>query len=98
MLQLTIQILLINFLVSAFVTIIIYLMNKKYRVLNPLFLFIVASIGTFIGSSIAMHIPIFEVTNNSLTLKNILLFLPGLMLSLCFIFVWIKGSRSESYF
>lgn len=94
---LSIQILLINFIVAGLITAIIYFSNKKVRYFNPLLLFIISSIGTFLGTSLAMLIPQMTFNSESLFIKNIITTIPGILLAFLFIYIWIKGSKSEGY-
>ncbi len=94
---LSIQILLINFIVAGIITAFIYFSNKKIRHFNPLLLFIISSIGTFLGTSMAMLLPQITFKSNTLFINNIIISIPGILLSVLFIYIWIKGSKSEGY-
>lgn len=94
MLLLSTQILIINFLVSALITAIVYFFKKSVRHVNPLLLFLVSSLGSFLGSLLAIVLPTFEET----LIQSLILLLPGSLLSVLFIFIWARGVKSESYF
>ena len=96
--QLSIQILLVNFISAALISVIIYFSNKEVRCCNPIIMFIISSLGTFLGSSFVFFLPNFNIYFNSFILKNIIMTIPGILLSILFVFIWLKGSKSESYF
>ncbi|QEN03207.1 hypothetical protein EW093_00310 [Thiospirochaeta perfilievii] len=95
---LSLQILLINFIVAVSITAIIYITNKSARKINLILIFIISSFGTFLGGTLAMFFPLNLITHNSLLVKNIIFTIPGILLSLLFIVIWVRGSKSESYF
>lgn len=97
MIFLSFQFLLINFIVAGIVTSSIYIFNKKFRRCNPIVLFIVSSLGTFIGTIIVMFIPDFEFIISTFLLKTVISILPGVILSFIFINVWIHGSETTGY-
>ncbi len=97
MLLLSLQILLINFLISGFITALIYLTNKRVRHVNPLSLYIISSLGTFIGTLIAMFLPSITNYTDSKLLNSVFLIIPGITLSVIFIKIWVRGSKAEGY-
>lgn len=94
---LSIQILLINFIVAGIITAIVYFSNKSVRYFNPLVLFTISSLGAFLGTVVGMFFPSFSSLTHSNLVNNLLLFIPGVTFSLLFILISIKGSRSNSY-
>ena len=94
---LSIQILLINFIVAGIISAVIYFSNKSVRYFNPLILFIISSLGSFLGTVVGMFVPNFGSLTSSYLVNNLLLFIPGITFSLLFILISIKGSRSNSY-
>lgn len=94
----SIQILLINFIVAGVVSAVIYFSNKKIRHFNPILLFVISSIGTFLGTSVAMFFPDLFLFSDSIFLKGIIYVVPGIVLSSLFLCIWIRGCRTEGYF
>lgn len=94
MLLLSIQVLVVNFLISALITAIVYFFKKSVRHVNPLVLFFISSVGSFLGSILAIALP----TVDEVIIQSILITIPGISLSVLFIFIWARGSKSRSYF
>lgn len=94
MILLSTQILLVNFLVSALITAVVYFFKKSVRHVNPLLLFLISSVGSFLGSILAIVLPNFEEA----VLQSVIILIPGAVFSLLFILIWARGSKSESYF
>lgn len=94
MLLLSTQILIVNFLVSALLTTLVYLFNKSVRHVNPIILFIVSSVGAFLGSMLAVVFPNSEIA----FIRSIIFIIPGVTLSLIFMFICVKGVKSKSFF
>lgn len=95
---LSFQILLINFIVAGLITGLLYFVCKSVRTFNPILLFIVSCIGTFVGTIVAMFMPSVYMNTESVLFNNVVLSVPGITLSFLFIFVWVKGSKSQGYF
>lgn len=97
MIILSLQILLINFIVAGVITALLYLFNKNIRKFNPLLLFTISSLGSFLGTIFAVFIPNTSVFTEYEILQSIKMIIPSIFLSLTFILFWIKGSKSEGY-
>lgn len=97
MLILSLQILLINFIVSGVISAGLYIFNKNIRAFNPLFLFIISSLGSFLGTLLAVLIPNSPLISEYQILLNMKMVIPSILLSLFFVLFWIKGSKSEGY-
>ena len=97
MFSLSIQILLINFIVAGVITAIIYFSSKSVRCFNPIILFMISSLGAFLGTVVGMFVPNFVYSPQLHLLNDLLLFIPGILFALLFIFISIKGSKSNSY-
>lgn len=94
---LSLQILLINFVVAGVITLLAFLFKKSVRNFNLFLIFIISSLGAFLGTFIGMFIPNLHFINDLVVLKNIILTIPTIILSTLFIIILVKGSRSESY-
>lgn len=93
----SLQILLINFIVAGIITGVIYISCRRVRSCNPILLFIISSLGTFLGTILAMMLPSINLNSDSILVNNLMFSIPGISLSLIFSFIWIKGSRTEGY-
>lgn len=94
MLLLSTQILIVNFIISALLTILVYIFKKNVRHINPFILFIVSSLGAFLGTMLAVLIP----TTDMSIVKSIIIIIPGVTLSLLFMFICVKGAKTKSFF
>lgn len=97
MIILSLQILLINFIVAGVITALLYLFNKNIRSFNPLLLFTISSLGSFLGTIFAVFIPNSSVFTEYEILKSIKMILPSIFLAITFVLFWIKGSKSKGY-
>lgn len=88
------QVLVVNFLISALITTIVYFFKKSVRHVNPFILFLISSVGSFLGSILAIALP----TVDEKLIQSILITIPGISLSVLFILIWARGSKSKSYF
>lgn len=98
MVLLSLQILLINFLISAAVTFLMYLLFKKSRKVNVFILFLVSSLGSFTGTSLGHLLPFLSSSSENLYIQNLFMAIPGVLFSVLFLSICIRGSRSESFF
>lgn len=97
MVLISLQILLINFVIAGCLTAMIYFMSRRVRKSNPIWLFAVSSLGTFLGTMFARLLPNLTLNSNSIVLNNLVTSIPGISLALLFVYIWVKGSRSEGY-
>lgn len=94
---LSIQILLINFIVAGIVTFLAFTIKKSVRNFNLFLIYTISSIGAFVGTLIAMFIPNINLINDMVLIKTIILTIPTVTLSSLSITILVKGSRSKSY-
>lgn len=93
----SLQILLINFLVSSVLTGILYFFCRPVRNCNPLLIFVISSIGTSFGSIIGQMIPALTINTEFIILNNFIHTIPGIFISLLFLLIWVSGSKTEGY-
>lgn len=94
---LSLQILLLNFAVAGVITALIYYFSSRIKVFNLFLVFSVSCLGAFTGTLISIFMPDFILKLKSNVLQTIILTIPGFLMSLLFIFLMVKGSKSESY-